>query len=74
MDTPAIVHDLVPVILSICYVILVIDSWRRQRRDRWVEQEIRRMYDEETKQGEPVYQILQIADLLEIEWEGWDEI
>ena len=69
MSTPGIVPDFVPVILSICYIILVIDSWIRRRRDRWVEQEIRRMYNEETKMSEPVYQILQIADLLGIELE-----
>jgi len=67
MSTPGIVPDFVPVILSICYIILVIDSWIRRRRDRWVEQEIRRMYNEETKMSEPVYQILQIADLLGVD-------
>ena len=72
MDTPDIVHDLIPVILSICYIILAIDNWIRRCRDRRIERKIQSMWATTKVIGHPLSQGLmrEIAELLGIELEN----
>ena len=60
------------ILIALCGITLICDylciGWVK-KHNRLVEQEIIRMWAEEREQGEPVYQIGQIAELLGIELE-----
>ena len=52
---------------AVACVFYSIQSQRVKQRNRRIEQGIRKLYDEANWQSEPVYQILQIADLLGVD-------
>ncbi len=76
MSTPeaifTLIWSLVQLFCSIGCTLGALTLWCFIVRNRWIEREIRKLYKEENGMGEPVYQILQIADLLGLDWEVWD--
>ncbi len=67
-----LICDLAGLWCAIACVLYTLQYQRYRRRDRRIEREIQKLYDWENEQSEPVYQILQIADMLGIELEEND--
>ena len=66
--------DVINVILSICYLILVIDRWVRWRMDRLIERKIQKMWAVAKVIGNPLHQgaVREMAAILDIELEETD--
>ena len=62
--------DILPVILSICYIILAIENWMRRYEGRRIEREIKALYQSDS--GYPEYEAAldDVARILDIELDG----